>query len=81
MKKTVLSLIAALALALPSSLWAATEADRNGDRVLTIAEVQAVYPEITTDTFTALDVNADGTLDEGEILAAQEAGIIPPSEG
>ena len=81
MKKTVLTLMAAFGLALPTSLLAATEVDANGDGVLTIDEVQAVYPEITAEAFTAMDVNADGALDDDEVVAAQEAGMMPATEG
>ncbi|MCE8009299.1 hypothetical protein [Aestuariivita sp.] len=81
MKKTVLTLIAAFGLALPATAFAATELDANGDGVLTIDEVQAVYPDITAEAFIAMDVNADGALDDDEVVAAQEAGMMPPSEG
>ncbi|WP_050931330.1 hypothetical protein [Aestuariivita boseongensis] len=81
MKHIVLTVTAALGLALPTSLLAATEADTNGDGVLTIDEVQALYPDITVEQFTAMDVNADGALDDDEVVAAQEAGMMPPTEG
>ncbi len=55
--------------------------DTNADGVLTIDEVQAVYPDITVDSFSAMDVNADGTLDLDEVAAAQEAGMMPPTQG
>ncbi len=81
MKNTVLTLVATLGLALPTSLYAASLIDANGDGRLTIEEVKAAYPEITTETFTAMDVNADGALDTDEIAAAQEAGMMPATEG
>lgn len=79
MKSTVLTLLAAIGLALPGVALAVTEADTNGDGVLTIDEVQAAYPEITTELFTAMDLNADGALDDNEVSAAQEAGVMPAS--
>lgn len=66
-----------LALMLAGGAWAATEADSNGDGVLTIDEVQAVMPDITAETFNAMDLNADGALDAAEVQAAQEAGLMP----
>lgn len=33
------------------------------------------------DAFSLLDANGDGALDEAEIAAAQEAGLLPPSNG
>lgn len=55
----------------------ATEVDANGDGILSVAEVQAVYPEVTAEQFSAMDLNADGSLDNSEIQAAQEAGLMP----
>ncbi len=60
----------------------AAEVDANGDGILSVAEVQAVYPDMTTEQFSAMDLNADGALDDGEVQAAQEAGLMPaPTEG
>ncbi|MBJ6370311.1 hypothetical protein [Sedimentitalea arenosa] len=75
MKPIFLSAVMAGGLA----TWAvaATELDTNGDGMLTLDEVQTVYPEITAETFSAMDANADGALDETEIAAAQDAGMMP----
>lgn len=61
----------------------AAELDANGDGLLSVSEVQAVYPDVTAEQFSVMDLNADGALDDSEIVAAQEAGIMPqtPSEG
>lgn len=83
-KNLTLTLIAAATLSIPALAMGqgAPELDVNGDGVLTIDEVQAAYPEVTTDGFTTMDLNADGALDADEILAAQEAGLMPaPSDG
>ncbi|MGJ8545219.1 MAG: hypothetical protein ACSHWZ_07220 [Sulfitobacter sp.] len=73
------------ALCLPAYAMgqSAVEVDANGDGMLSVDEVQAVYPEITAEQFTAMDLNADGGLDDAEIQAATEAGVMPaaPSEG
>ena len=57
----------------------ATEIDANGDGLLSIAEVQAVYPDVTAEQFSSMDLNADGALDDDEVQAAQEAGLMPAS--
>ena len=61
----------------------AAELDSNGDGMLSVTEVQAVYPDLTADQFSAMDLNADGALDDAEVEAAQAAGTMPaaPSEG
>ncbi|WP_188078193.1 hypothetical protein [Aquicoccus porphyridii] len=54
----------------------ATEVDANGDGVLSLEEVQAVYPETTAEDFDAMDLNGDGALDDAEVQAAQDAGLM-----
>lgn len=55
----------------------AAEADTNGDGLLSVAEVQAVYPDVTAEQFAAMDLNADGGLDDAEVQSATEAGMMP----
>ncbi|WP_170381053.1 hypothetical protein [Ruegeria atlantica] len=81
MKPQTLATLTALAIGLPALAIAQSAADENGDGVLTIEEVQAVLPEMNTDTFSAMDTNGDGALDEAEIAVAQEAGLLPASDG
>lgn len=71
--------IAATALCMPAFAMgqSAVDADSNADGVLTLAEVQAVYPDMTEDTFTSADLNGDGVLEDAEVTAAQEAGLLP----
>jgi len=76
-------LVAAL-LGLPACAFAAiaAEVDSNGDGLLSVMEVQAILPDITAEQFSSMDLNADGALDEDEVQAAQEAGLIPvPGKG
>lgn len=78
-RMATLALAAMGALALPSIALAqdASEIDANGDGVMTLDEVQAVFEEVTADSFSAADENKDGALDDAEMVAAQEAGILP----
>jgi hypothetical protein len=39
--------------------------------------MQAVFDDVSTDGFSAMDLNADGVLDVEEVQAAQEAGLMP----
>ncbi|MGB5862689.1 MAG: hypothetical protein WBG95_00150 [Sulfitobacter sp.] len=73
--------IAATALCLPAFAMgqSAVAADANEDGVLSLAEVQSVYPDMTEDQFTTVDINGDGVLEDAEIKAAQEAGLMPAS--
>lgn len=85
MTKTLqFSAVALTALCLPAFAMgqSAAELDANGDGLLSVAEVQAVYPDVTADQFSAMDLNADGALEEAEVQAATDAGLMPaPSDG
>ncbi len=84
MKKTIATLIGLSVLSLPALAMggSAVEVDTNGDGLMSLEEVQAVYPEVTAESFAALDANADGALDDAEMVAGQEAGVIPmPKDG
>lgn len=80
-----LTAVAFSALCLPAFAMGAgaAEVDANGDGLLSVTEVQAIYPDVTAEQFSAMDLNADGALDDSEVVAAQEAGVMPtsPSEG
>ena len=79
--KTYLAMSAVLATAMGSAAFAATEVDANADGMVTLEEAQAQVPEITAEIFSSLDVNADGALDADEVAAAQDAGIMPKTNG
>lgn len=76
-----LTALAATALCLPAFAMgqSAMQVDANEDGVLSLAEVQAVYPDMTEEQFATVDLNGDGTLEDAEIKAAQEAGLMPAS--
>ena len=82
---TKLATIAITALCLPAFAMGqgATEMDANGDGMLSMAELQAVYPDMTADQFATVDTNADGSLDATEVAAATDAGLLPaaPTDG
>ncbi|MEO3414809.1 EF-hand domain-containing protein [Roseovarius sp. CAU 1744] len=59
----------------------AIEVDANGDGVMTVDEVQAVYPDITAEIFAEVDTNNDGVLDDAEMISGIENGLVPtPSD-
>ena len=69
MKKTVLiATVAAFGLAAPALAQDITFADADTDMSggLSLAEVQAVAPDVTADGFDAYDADADGELNEDE---------------
>ena len=78
MKKTTLALAALTTLLTPmlASADMLAELDTNGDRAVTVDELQAVNPDMTAESFSEMDINDDGLLDADEITAAEEAGTI-----
>ncbi|SHH18487.1 hypothetical protein [Marivita hallyeonensis] len=83
MKRTIAKLIALGLIALPGAALAAdyVAADGNGDGMLSLEEVQAILPEVTTDTFIAVDADGDGLLNQDELAVAQTEGLMPASDG
>jgi len=69
----------ALAILLAGTTFAAAQSalDTDGDGAVSLAEVQAVVADFTEEQFAGIDTNADGLLDEAELAAAAEAGVIP----
>lgn len=78
--KTYLA-IAAVLVAAPALAQDMSTLDADGDGMVSMEEMTAVYPDMTEDSFTQADANADGMLDEAELQAAVEAGTITPTEG
>lgn len=76
-----LAAIAATALCFPAFAMgqSAIQVDTNEDGVLSLAEVQAVYPDMSEEMFATADLNGDGMPEDIEVKAAQEAGIMPDS--
>lgn len=79
MTKTMLATGFTLTLALPAMAQENDfeTLDANGDGFVTMAELQAVMPEVSVDAFMEADTNADGALSKEEFTAAQEEGILP----
>lgn len=77
--KTLFPTLAAVSVLLTPALamgQSVAELDANGDGVLSLQEVQAVYPDTTEADFGTMDINGDGVLDDAEVQAAQDAGLM-----
>lgn len=78
MKKLVTLTAAVFALSVSATAMSAeSSADTDGDGLLSYNELLAAYPDLTEETFTAIDTNADGAVDADEMKVAQEAGLLP----
>lgn len=82
MKLTLTRLIAASLVSLPMAAMAADymAADSNQDGMLSLEEVQAILPEVTTDTFMQVDTDGDGLVNADELAVAQSEGLMPEAD-
>ena len=74
MKTQILTLAAVVAAS--AALAQMADVDQDGDGMATYDEIVAVYPDVTEDQFAEIDTNGDGTLDDAEMTAAIEAGLL-----
>ena len=81
MTRAFVATTAAIILAAAPAFAIVAEIDTDGDGVYSLAEVQTAMPDMTFDSFNALDTNADGILDAEEVAAAIEAGLMPDPAG
>lgn len=65
------------ALTFATASFAMSDADANGDKLLTMDEVKAAYPEISEDQFMQAYADSDGVLSEQELSDATQAGVLP----
>lgn len=83
MKRSLTKIAVLGLLATPMAAFAAdyNAADTNGDGMLSLEELQAVLPELTTDNFITIDADGDGLVNPDELAAAQTEGLLPASDG
>lgn len=55
-------------------------ADADGNGSWSLVELQAVWTDLTEDTFKAIDASADGAVDATELQAALDGGVITAPE-
>ncbi len=80
-KTTMIVPVAALAMIAGTAFAQDAAIDVNGDGMYSFPELQAALPEMTEDEFVAVDTTGDGLLDADEIAVAEQAGILPPTNG
>lgn len=81
MKRLALALAPVL-LALPAlaqDVPAVEDLDASGD--WSLAELQAVWPELTAEGFAAIDVDGSGAASADEVKTAWDNGLLKPVEG
>ncbi|UYV38796.1 EF-hand domain-containing protein [Rhodobacteraceae bacterium D3-12] len=77
MKKAIVLLGAsALVASFAVAAVAATPEDVDGNGVFSMEEMVAAYPGLTEDQFLEIDLDESGDIDEGELIAAIEEGVL-----
>ena len=51
--------------------------DADGDGLWSLSEMQAAYPDLPQDVFTAIEVNGDGSAVADEVQKAIADGLLP----
>ncbi|MEM8592790.1 MAG: hypothetical protein AAGF13_09725 [Pseudomonadota bacterium] len=81
MIRNLLAFIAS-ALAVPAlALTIDATTDTNADGLLSFDEMSAAVPEMTEEMFILIDQTEDGLVDAQELAAAEEAALLPVTDG
>ena len=54
--------------------------DTDGDGLVSLDELRAVYTEFSDEDFAQVDIDGDGLLNGDEIALATESGMLPAQE-
>ncbi|MDN5786928.1 EF-hand domain-containing protein [Pseudorhodobacter sp.] len=73
---TALGLVAGLAAVPALAQDAPAVADTDGNGTWSMEELKVTYPNLTEETFAAMDTNADGQIDQAEYDAAMGADLL-----
>ena len=75
-KRMQLILAGLLGLGVSTAALAAEVEDSNGDGMYSMEELMVVYPTLTEELFGTIDGNGDGAVDDAELAAAVDAGVL-----
>ncbi len=77
MKSLALALAAAVTLALAPALAGTPIPETNRDGMISLAELRAIFPEVTDEAFADADIDGDGLLTPEELKVNQVSGDLP----
>jgi len=58
-----------------------TDVDTDGDGFASMAELQAIFPDLTEEQFAEIDTDGDGFVNDEEMLVAIDSELIGDPEG
>ncbi len=68
--------IATALFAVPAVALTVSDVDTDGDSLISFAEMAVSYPGLTEEAFADVDTSDDEFVDEDELAAALESGLI-----
>jgi len=57
------------------------EIDTDGDGAYSMAELQIVYPDMSETVFATIDADQNGLIDMDEMQMAEDAALLPKTDG
>ena len=76
MRRAAIGAVVVAMFAAPAFAITVADVDTDGDSLVSFAEMVVKYPDLTEEAFSEIDTSADSFVDETELAAAMEAGLI-----
>lgn len=76
MSRVAVGAMLAALFAAPALALTVSDIDTDGDGLVSFVEMAAKYPDLTEETFGEIDTSDDSFVDEAELAAALESGLI-----
>lgn len=76
MRRAAIGAVMVAMFAAPAFALTVSDVDTDGDNLVSFAEMTVKYPDLTEEAFGDIDTSDDSYVDETELAAALEAGVI-----
>lgn len=76
MRRAAVGAIMAALIAAPAFALMVSDVDTDGDSLISFTEMAVMYPDLTEEAFGEVDTSDDSFVDETELTAALESGMI-----
>lgn len=76
MRRVAVGTMIAALIAAPAFALTVSDVDTDGDSLISFTEMAVMYPDLTEEAFGEVDTSDDSMVDEPELAAALESGMI-----
>lgn len=76
MRRAAVGTMIAALIAAPALALTVLDIDTDGDSLISFTEMAVMYPDLTEEVFGEVDTSDDTFVDETELAAALESGVI-----